>query len=155
VGYYVIQAKSNQINRASVELARQGYGIYVPVLEGKPYFPSYLFMEEAENWWPVRSTYGVLRILLSPSGSPYQLSGQIVQAIKTKMAELSAPPPPPKPVHQFKTGERVIVTGEHILKGHEGLFQRDAHGRTMALLDLLSGKKVQVPVANIAPLSAA
>lgn len=152
--YFVIQAKSNQINRASVELARQGYGVYVPLEGGKPYFPSYLFMEEAENWWPVRSTYGVLRILLSPSGSPYQLSSQIIQTIKAKMLELNAPPPPPKPVHQFAKGERVIITGEHMLRGHEGLFQRDEHGRTMALLDLL-GRKVHVPVANIASAAVA
>ena len=153
--YFVAQAKPRQEIRASLELARQDYAVYIPwsqvtkvrnrrlVTINEPYYPSYIFPEKTDNWGPIRNTFGIQRLLLSPSNIPYELSEEIIDAIKARVAYK----PPIEITKGFEPDQRVRVR-DGVLAGLEGLFQKSAQGRTMALLDTLRGK-VQIPLANL------
>lgn len=75
--WYLVQCKANQDARAENNLIDQGYTCFRPtyrrerILKGQrrlvceSLFPSYLFIQvgSSENWGPLRSTRGVLRVV--------------------------------------------------------------------------------------------
>ena len=76
--WYVIQARARQTERAEANLQRQGYRVYCPRLCTErirrnrrlrvevPLFANYLFIhlhEWHDNWYPLRSTRGVARLV--------------------------------------------------------------------------------------------
>ncbi|WP_460137569.1 transcription/translation regulatory transformer protein RfaH [Pseudomonas sp. S1_E04] len=75
--WYLVQCKANQDERAENNLVSQGYTCFRPkhrrerILKGQrkvvceSLFPSYLFIRVSshDNWGPLRSTRGVLRVV--------------------------------------------------------------------------------------------
>lgn len=153
--HFVIQTKPRQELRASIELARQDYDVYIPWMQVKklrnhqmtvinePFFPSYIFVGWAPNWWPIKSTFGVQRILMGQSDEPYKMPDSIVEQIR---ARINAPQPIYEP-QAFQQGDRIRVTSG-VLQGLEGLFHKSASQRAYALVDF-SKRKVQIPLANL------
>jgi transcriptional antiterminator RfaH len=94
--WYVVHTHPGGEIRASVNLERQGYEIYLPrcrkwrrharrtEIVAAPLFPRYLFVSldvERDRWRPVLSTFGVCG-LISRGGMPAAVPEGIVESIK-------------------------------------------------------------------------
>lgn len=151
--WYLVYTKPRQETLAQENLARQGYGVYLPKLRlmrrrrGKqeavvePLFPRYLFIHldtETDNWGPIRSTFGVAS-LVRFGAEPAQVPDAFVAHLKAQEGQ--------EGLHEWaepklKVGDRVRVA-EGPLKGVEGiLLAKSGQERVMLLLDML-GKEVR------------
>jgi transcriptional antiterminator RfaH len=143
--WFVAMCKPNQEARAAVELTNQEFEVYLPALDSKPMCPRYIFVKfdrESDNWGTIRSTRGCIDLLRNgfmPSPVPES-------AMKAIMS-YQAPQEPIPTDAQFTPGQTVKIV-EGVLAGLEGLFQRDAKGRSMALLEIM-GRKVEIPKDSI------
>ena len=94
--WYVVYTRPNQEQRAEVNLARQGYRTWLPVMERSrrrakrfesghaPLFPQYLFVEldiGREPWRAINGTFGVKR-LLADGPRPRALPEEFVAALR-------------------------------------------------------------------------
>lgn len=143
--WHVVLAKPNQEARAAVELARQDFRVFLPVLDAKPMFPRYIFVQfdrDTDNWGTIKSTRGCIGLLRNgfiPANVPEHL-----------ITALMSYRPPQEPVQAetvFSAGQPIRIV-EGPLAGLEGLFVADKKARIMCLLELC-GKKVEVPTASI------
>ena len=143
--WYCVITKPSQEGRAAYELRNQGFEVYLPFLKAKPMYPRYEFVRfdwESDPWGSIRSTRGCIG-LLKHGFVPQAVRDPIISAIKAYEAHTALPEPDPV----YERGQQIIVaTG--LLKGFEGLFDGTAHGRTMALLQIM-GMKVEVPIGDI------
>src|SRR5690554_1682526 len=93
--WYVVNTRPHNECRAEMNLRRQGFNVWLPVLERSrrharrietvraPLFPGYLFIEldlSRDNWWPVNGSYGV-RSLLCQGGRPSALPQEFVEGL--------------------------------------------------------------------------
>lgn len=157
--WYVIQCKARESFRAAENLENQGYTVYHPSLEvekkrqGKlvrvlePLFPYYLFIhlnDVTDNWRPLRSTRGVLK-LVSFGQQPLQVSDELVAALKERLA--------PQPQDYLKPGDAVLIE-EGPFQGLNAIFQKKkGEERVILLLELLhKQQRLEVPVSAIRPL---
>jgi len=143
--WFCAMTKPHQEARAAVELIKQDFRAYLPVLHSKPMFPRYLFVEfdrDVDNWGLIRSTRGCCDLLKTgflPAIVP-QHAMDAIMAYKPE-PEIISP--------RFTDGQPVRIT-HGPFAGHEGLFQQEAKGRVSVLLKLLGGKrKVLIPVNDI------
>lgn len=154
--WYLIHCKPRQEKVALLNLERQGYECYLPMLhveklghEGvqvvaEPLFPRYLFIRlgqgmEAKSWAPIRSTKGVSR-LVSFGAEPAQINDAVVVMLRSQENALCR-----QPESLFKAGEVLtIMTG--VFAGLQGVFtEMVGERRVMVLIDFLS-RPVKVPV---------
>lgn len=152
--WYAIQTKPRQESVACVNLERQGYTCYLPritleklrrgkkVLVEEATFPSYLFIQldatgEGKSWAPIRSTFGVNK-LVSFGGQPAKLETQQVEQLQEHEQTRSQ-----SPTRLFNKGDKVVVL-DGPFNGLEAVYQMDnAQQRCVVLLNLLSK---QVPL---------
>ncbi|MDR9467622.1 transcription/translation regulatory transformer protein RfaH [Marinospirillum sp.] len=157
--WYVIQCKAKESFRAAENLENQGFEVFHPfiqvekVRQGKlklidePLFPYYLFIhlsEVADNWRPIRSTRGVLK-LVSFGHQPVRVADELVEMLRERVA--------PQPEDYLKAGDRVLIE-EGPFKGLNAIFQtKKGEERVILLLDLLQKQqRLEVPVKAIRPL---
>ncbi len=156
--WYLAYTKPRNEHAASLQLARQGYVIYLPLyktlvrtpsgmaVRRGPMFPRYVFFHPGspgQSIAPVRSTLGVSHIVRF-GVSPATVDDGLVTALRAfeqqrehlHPAELSA----------LKPGSRVTVCAGP-LKGLEGLVSTMAGKRVMVLLDVL-GQQTRVGVPD-------
>lgn len=136
---------------------RQGYTTFLPrysthrircgrrVKVEAELFPNYLFIRLSrwsDNWYPLRSTRGVSR-LVTFGADPLPVPDRLIEAIQARVAEQPIEP-------AFKPGERVeLVDGP--FAGLNAIFaaQRDEE-RVVLLIELLHRQhRVTTPVASI------
>jgi transcriptional antiterminator RfaH len=151
MNWYVIHTKPKQEPRALLNLERQGYECFLPMLAveilrqgaltmvDEPLFPRYLFIhldsgESEKGWGPIRSTYGVSQ-MVTFGNEPAQIDNTIVEALRDgSLAKAS------KPKRLFKKGEPLEVT-KGPFAGLEAVYQMDdGESRVMVLIELLSKK---------------
>lgn len=140
--WYLIQTKPRQEARAEEHLARQHFECFRPVrtppegLKGRraneeELFPGYLFirMDEAHNWYPIRSTRGVCRVVAF-GGQPCPVADSLIDQIRARMAVPADTSP------TFTRGETVMVrTGNNDV---QAIFLcADGEERAVILLNLL------------------
>ena len=140
--WYLIQTKPRQEARAEEHLARQHFECFRPVrtpvqgLKGRrssneELFPGYLFlrMDEANNWYPIRSTRGVCRVVAF-GGQPCPVPDTLIDQIRARMA------PAVDAETAFTRGETVMVrTGNNEV---QAIFLcADGEERAVILLNLL------------------
>jgi transcriptional antiterminator RfaH len=145
INWFVVQTHSRQEARAAIELARQDFHTYLPILHSKPMFPRYLFVRfnrETDNWGVIRSTRGCID-LLKDGFMPAKVPDTAMDAIMAYKPAVE----PQQTQTQFTKGDSVRIEGG-VLDGLGGLFQADMKGRTQALLEIM-GRKVVVPRENI------
>jgi len=156
--WYLVYTKPRQEGLAQENLARQGYGVYLPRVrlmrkrQGRPVaiieplFPRYLFIQldtQSDNWGPIRSTFGVAS-LVRFGNEPAKVPDDFVAHLKAQegqdgLHEWAAP--------KLHLGDRLRVT-EGPLKGYEGvLLAKTGQARVMLMLDIL-GKEVR---AHLSP----
>lgn len=107
----------------------------------KPLFPGYLFINvdftKPENIHLIRYTRGVSHILCR-NNKPVPVANEIIKAIQSKM---NAHGYVEKPV-VLKKGDRIRVKSSGILKGLEGIFEKQTSDeeRIVVLLSLINHK---------------
>ena len=156
--WYLVQCRARQEERALEHLQRQGFECYRPLYEREcirrrrkhleivGLFPGYLFIrldQIHDNWLPIRSTRGVLRMVRFkeyPSPVPDRIIAEIRQRIERQ------------PIREpyLKSGERVIIA-EGSFSGVEAIFVAcDGVERVMLLLNLLQRELVMsFPVESV------
>jgi transcription antitermination factor NusG len=73
MAWMVVRTKSHEEQRAQFHLERRGCETYLPIIRNRskktePLFPRYLFVEPPEEfWWFLRSTIGVLSLVMRGS----------------------------------------------------------------------------------------
>jgi transcriptional antiterminator RfaH len=153
--WHVVQTQVNGEAKASENLCRQGYEIYLPRylkrrcharkvdFAAKPLFPRYMFVAidtATQRWRSIQSTSGVSR-LVTNGDEPAVVPEGVVQALKARedgrgFVKLDARP-------AFTPGDKVRVLAGAFMD-NAGLFNGVAdHDRVSILLDML-GRKVRV-----------
>lgn len=142
--WYLVQSKPRQAERAEANLVRQGYHVFHPRLRvehirrgrrlaaEESLFPNYLFIRLqrwVDNWYPLRSTRGVARLVAFGS-EPLQVGDDLIEEIRRRLAARPTEP-------ALQVGQRVrIVEGpfrglDAIFKAHQG------EQRVQLLIELL------------------
>jgi transcriptional antiterminator RfaH len=159
--WYLIQCKPREDRRALENLQRQSFECFHPTRQverrrdgrryaaAEPLFPSYLFVHlncASGNWYPIRSTRGVQRIVCF-NGEPQSVPNEIVEGVRTRLAAHTDDLP------YLRPGERVrIVDGafsqlEAIFVANEGI------ERVVLLLDILQkDQKLSFPLKSVRKL---
>lgn len=143
--WYVIQCKQHQESRALENLERQGFSCYLPKLKverirlgtkveaSEALFPSYLFInldQVSDDWHPIRSTRGVVRIVRF-NEYPIPIRGEIIDVIRKRLAG------EPARVPYLQPGERVRIT-EGCFSDVEAIFvANDGNERVVLLMSIL------------------
>jgi len=155
-GWYLVYCKPRQERVAQVNLGRQGFENYLPLIRqprrraGKrvmivePMFPRYLFVQldsQRDDWGPIRSTLGVtslVRFGQQAARVPAQLV-DMLRAHEDVQGVQDLPPP------DYRRGDAVrIVDGA--MMGYEGIFlARSGKERVVVLLNIM-GKLARVKV---------
>ncbi len=145
--WYGVQCKAGESFRAAEHLTYQGYTVFHPVMQREkrqrgrtgqviePLFPWYLFIQMnplQDNWAPVRSTRGVIK-LLAFGQSPVAVPDALIDALRRQVREQAVV----SDEYRFGAGERIEVT-EGPFKSLEGLFVHDkGEARVIVLLNIL------------------
>lgn len=153
----VVQTESQRERSVRVLLMRLGLITYFPRIKVRgriePLFPSYLFVLLEKQWWSVRWTPHVIRILMN-GDQPAKLSEDIVHQILKR--ERNGFVQLPTAARTLSKGQKVrIIRGsfEGQIGLYEGMSSRD---RERVLLDLLGqAVAVELPSKDISPLNVA
>ncbi len=144
----MVYCKPRQEAVARVNLARQGYSTYLPVMhaarrrQGKrviqvaPMFPRYLFIRlnsQTDNWAPIRSTLGVVSVVRF-GRTAARVPDNLITALKSREDIQGIQI---LPVEDYRPGSRVRIT-QGSFAGYEGIFQAvSGRDRVTVLLDVL------------------
>jgi len=145
--WYLIMSKPKQDEVACLNLSAQNYKVYRPLCRvtkkrrNKPVevieslFPGYVFIQlddQGQNWSPIRSTKGVLK-LVHFGAQPARVDQTLIDALKhQEQQRLDAPLEP-----TFNKGDRLRIE-QGPLFGLEGVFDHyDSQSRIIMLLNLL------------------
>jgi len=157
--WYLIQTRPRQEARAHEHLANQGFEVFYPRLtvarlnkgqesqRQEPLFPNYLFVRlraGTDNWSPIRSTRGVLR-MVTFGGRPRPVAASIIAAIQDRLQSTSVS-------KALTQGDRLLVnTSDDPKAALDAVFQRyDGEERVIVLLTLLQRQQeVSVPIAQV------
>jgi len=156
--WYVIQCKPHQECRAFENLERQGFSCYLPTLSveelrhgcrreiQEPLFPGYLFIdldEFRDNWQPIRSTRGVIRIVRF-NQYPIPVQNEIIEVIRQRLA-INQPR-----ITNLQPGERVRIT-DGCFADVEAIFvANDGNERVTLLMNILHREQtLSFPAATV------
>ena len=146
--WYVIYTKPRQEQRALLNLERQGYECYLPLIPAEklrcsvvsvvqePLFARYLFIQlgvgqSAQSWAPIRSTQGVSR-LVTFGAEPAKVNPELIETLRTHTKTLGD-----EPARRFNPGDRVQIK-EGPFAGLQAVYQMtDGERRAMVLIEIL------------------
>jgi transcriptional antiterminator RfaH len=154
--WYLIQTKPRQEARAAEHLQRQLFECYRPLKAAEKkrgsraaaeeeLFPGYLFIrmdQTHDNWYPIRSTRGVARIVTF-GGMPVPVQDALIDQIRERLLA-------PAPKVQFQEGETVRINAEGFNDVEAIFLAADGDERAVILLNLLQREqKVTLPVTSL------
>lgn len=155
--WYLIQTKPRQEARAQEHLQRQHFECYRPLKASdakkrstraaneEELFPGYLFIrmdQVHDNWYPIRSTRGVARIVTF-GGTPVPVQDELIEQIRQRLN--TAPPREP-----FKQGEHVRIRAGDLCDIEAIFLSPDGTERAVILLNLLQREqKVVLPISSL------
>lgn len=157
VTWLVVLSKPGCEKKAELNLKRQGYDPYLPLIRTRkmkkkklipvvePLFRRYLFVPTPQQWTSITNTYGVASIIMGDNG-PAKMPNSEITRIKSRESshgfiELAQP-------EKFKSGQKIrIMDGP--FRDSEAIFDGSCgQSRIKALLNLLGGKiKIELPEA--------
>ncbi|KPX42259.1 transcription/translation regulatory transformer protein RfaH [Pseudomonas syringae pv. tagetis] len=159
--WYLIQTKPRQEARAEEHLCRQHFECYRPLhanvkrtgaraLAGEPLFPGYLFIrmdQVQDNWYPIRSTRGVSRIVTF-GGQPVPVRDHLIEQIRQRLST-------PAPKVRFIQGEPVMITTGNWSDVEAIFLAEDGTERAVILLNMLQRQqKVVLPISSLLRIEA-
>jgi transcriptional antiterminator RfaH len=154
--WYLIHTKIRQERVALVNLERQGFECFLPLIRAEKLsrgalqivqealFPRYLFIRlgtglESQSWAPIRSTLGGNR-LVTFGQIPAKIDDELIAAMQTQSEGSEVV------LRHIEPGEQVVVTDGPFV-GVEAIYQMaDGDGRVVLLLNILS-KQVKITVS--------
>ena len=155
--WYVVHCKPREERRALENLERQGFSCYLPTLTVEklshgckrdvlePLFPSYLFInldELSDNWRPIRSTRGVIRLVRFHE-YPVPVPDEIIQNIRQHLASS-------KPRPYLQRGERVRITAGAFCDVEAIFVVNDGPERVVLLMNILQREHtLTFPVSDV------
>jgi transcriptional antiterminator RfaH len=156
--WYVVQCRTREDCRALEHLERQGFSCYRPTLtvekrrlgrivqKQESLFPGYLFVQldqVNDNWYPIRSTRGVIQIVRCRD-RPLPVQDRIIGIIRARLANDRLQVP------YLDPGERVVVT-DGCFAHVEALFlANDGEERVMLLMNVLHREQtVSFPAGSV------
>lgn len=162
--WYVVHTQPNGEARASSNLERQGFLVYLPRYLAKrrharrtervprPLFPRYLFVHinpDCDRWRSVNGTFGV-RYLIANDNVPLPVPDGIVESFKAREdnSGLITPELP-----SFQPGQRIEIL-EGPMAMHAGVFHRMSDKERVVLLLSLLGREVSVSMPSTAVAAA-
>jgi len=163
--WYVVNARPHQEARAELNLNRQGFRAWLPVMERSrrharridtvrvPVFPGYLFVEldvEREAWSAINGTYGVRRLLADGAG-PQALPEAFVAALRESASAQGTCAVAPA---DLRTGETVRITSGPFVDCVAVIQELAPGDRVKLLLNVLGGR-ITAEVSRRAVASAA
>ncbi|AHF66947.1 MULTISPECIES: transcription/translation regulatory transformer protein RfaH [Pseudomonas] len=158
--WYLIQTKPRQEGRAQEHLQRQHFECYRPLTVSdnkkriakteEELFPGYLFIrmhQVHDNWYPIRSTRGVARIVTF-GGHPVPVQDHLIEQIRQRLLV-------PKPRAMYAQGESVRVTAGGFCDVEAIFLAAEGTERAVILLNLLQRQqKVVIPLSSLSPMQA-
>ncbi|MCP9339189.1 transcription/translation regulatory transformer protein RfaH [Stutzerimonas xanthomarina] len=150
--WYLIQTKPRQEDRAEDNLRRQHFECYRPVKPcenggkktNEALFPGYLFIRldrHIDNWYPIRSTRGVARVVAFGS-EPTPVRDELIEQLRQRLANETGSAGAPR----FESGDRVQLVGGSFRDVEAIFVSNDGEKRSVILLNLLQREqKVSVP----------
>ena len=160
--WYLIQTKPRQESRAQEHLQRQHFECYRPLKAGEPkrrsaralneeeLFPGYLFIrmdQVHDNWYPIRSTRGVARIVTF-GGTPVPVQDELIEQIRQRLQAPAVKVP-------FKQGEHVLIKAGDSCDIEAIFLSPDGTERAVILLNLLQREqKVVLPLSSLLRMEA-
>jgi len=155
--WYLIQTKPRQEARAQEHLQRQHFECYRPLkacdtkkrspraANEEELFPGYLFIrmdQVHDNWYPIRSTRGVARIVTF-GGTPVPVHDELIEQIRQRLNTAPAREP-------FKQGEHVRIKAGDLCDIEAIFLSHDGTERAVILLNLLQREqKVVLPISSL------
>ncbi|QHF02904.1 transcription/translation regulatory transformer protein RfaH [Pseudomonas asturiensis] len=155
--WYLIQTKPRQEARAEEHLLRQHFECYRPLNSGEKrrntktqtdeeLFPGYLFIrmdQVHDNWYPIRSTRGVARIVTF-GGHPIPVQDELIEQIRQRLSV-------PAPRLVFTQGEQVRIKSGGFCDVEAIFLTADGTERAVILLNMLQRQqKVVLPISSLA-----
>ena len=145
----VVQTESQRERVAAEFLGAAQYEIYLPQILVKrkvmPLFPGYLFVTIREQWWAVRWTIGVIRVLMNGEGMPAQVPAKIVDGIRRREGSDGLVKLPK--VRGLERGDAVRIVGGSFA-GHLAIYEgQSGEARVCVLLELL-GRKTRMSLGR-------
>lgn len=159
--WYLAQLKPGGLDRAVVNLARQGFDSLMPVREetrrragrwrtiAKPLFPGYLFVKVPagrQDWRAINATYGVSRLVTLEAGRPTPVAPEIVCALQMRARQTT------KSQQQagMEVGDRVEVVSGPLATKFAEIEAISEQGRIYVLLELMGRyTRIELPVADV------
>lgn len=157
--WYVIQCKAKESFRAAENLQNQGFEIFHPFIQvekirnkkltlvDEPLFPYYLFIhlsDVSDNWRPIRSTRGVLK-LVTFGMKPIEVQQDLIDQLRQRIQ--------PEPQNYLKAGDQVLID-DGPFKGLKAIFaSKKGEDRVILLLNLLQQQqRLEMPVTAVRPV---
>lgn len=153
--WYVVHTRPRAEAKAVLNLDRQGFTCYLPrylkrrrharrvETVAAPLFPRYLFVAldlATQQWWSIRSTFGVSDLVYSGE-QPALVPSSIIEDLRAREDEHGLVGLPRRP--QFASGDTVrVING--VFSACLGLFDGMADRERVAVLLDLMGRKVRV-----------
>lgn len=159
--WYLVQSRPRQAERAAANLVRQGYSVFHPqvtverihrgrrLVVEESLFPNYLFIRLSrwvDNWYPLRSTRGVAR-LVSFGREPLPVQDAMIAEIQRRLDA--------RPTQvDLSPGQKVEII-EGPFRGLEAIFKiHQGERRVQLLIELLHRQvTLTIPIADIRRLA--
>lgn len=155
--WYLLSSKPHKDQFAQQQLVNQGYEVYRPLAQrlrkrrGKmikvteSLFPRYMFIRLdtlADNWAPIRSTFGVNKIIRF-GAEPAIVPDELVRSLRTQEAQLGEKA---IDLDRFHCDDNVVIT-DGAFKGINARFlSYDGEERAMVLLEIMH-TKTKLPIS--------
>ena len=147
-GWYLVFTKPSHENIAKLNLDRQGFITYLPLLQqhkrrrnlyklvAEPLFPRYLFIcldSKLDDWSKIRSTRGCVS-LVRFGALPAQIPKVLIEKLQQDEANQSIQKKASTP--DFKSGDRIQIM-DGMLVNYEGIVEtKNSQQRITLLLDI-------------------
>nr|MBS0020170.1 transcription/translation regulatory transformer protein RfaH [Gammaproteobacteria bacterium] len=155
--WYLVFSKPRQEQKALVNLQRQGYESYLPLMHNRrkrygryahliePMFPRYLFIhlsDRTDNWGPIRSTTGVTSMVRFGDRAG-RVPDDLVTILKLREGDKGYFEPQTR---QLRKGDSVRIC-EGPMSGYEGIFHCHSGKQRVTLLLEITGRVTKVQIA--------
>jgi transcription antitermination factor NusG len=160
--WHVVATYAQAERRAVANLNRQGYETYLPLTlvtrrdrvlrtllhrVEVPLFPAYAFCRfdpDTTEWWPIRNTPGVFKLLTDTAGRPEPLANAEIRALQAAVADRATCQ---AETAQWAPGAPVALLAG-ALRGHPAVVL-NTHGERATVAVLLFGalRQVVAPIA--------
>ncbi|WP_299938855.1 transcription termination/antitermination NusG family protein [uncultured Pelagimonas sp.] len=153
--WHLAQLKPNGLNRATVNLARQGFEFFAPMQKQgpnqrkQPLFPGYVFVrfDPADTQWrAINNTLGVARLVCLQSNRPNHIPAAVMQALQAR-CDVDGVLLPPK---DLTPGDRVRITEGPFAGWVTEVAQMRGTDRVMVLLSLIGEEnRAEMPTSQL------